>query len=225
MRFTSIATTLALSFIGLCQALPMIESRAATSAHQLKSVTYSPFNPDGTCKTASQITSAIKTMKSDGFKNIRTYQQNCNQLDTILKAIHSDGGGMTVLAGVRISNTPTDDVEMATLKAVLNKKQNTQYIKGILVGNEVVFGKIMSSSVLVQKINAVRAFAKGYKVGTVEIYTTYTQDLIDVSDMISLNIHPYFAQVDIKDALSTLNSQYTSFKKLTKKPILITETG
>jgi glucan 1,3-beta-glucosidase len=223
MRFTSIVTTLALSFIGLCQALPMIETRATAPA--LKNVTYSPFNPDGTCKTASQITSSIKQMKSVGIVNIRTYQQNCNQLATILNAIHSVGGSMTVLAGVRIDGSSNDQTEMNILKSVLNKKQNTQYIRGILVGNEVVFGKVMTSSALVQKIKAVKVFAKGYKVGTVEIYTTYTQDLMDASDIISVNLHPFFSQVDIKDAFSNLNAQYTNFKKLTKKPVYISETG
>lgn len=211
------------SLIQLCQPLPL-ENRS--SKVHLKSVTYTPLKADGTCRTATDITATVKRMKAAGISNIRTYSQNCNQLATILKAIKANGGGMTVLAGVYIDGSKNDNVEIATLKSVLTKKKNTQYIRGILVGNELVFNQVMSSTGLIKKIKTVKAFAKGYKVGTSEIFTSYTKDLMNASDIIAVNLHPFFSQVKIGDAMKNLAAQYKNFKKLTgRKKVYISETG
>lgn len=60
------------------------------------------MNADGSCKTQSAVNTDIKKFKSNGIINIRTYAQQCNQLDHILNGIKSAGGGMTVLAAVWI---------------------------------------------------------------------------------------------------------------------------
>ncbi|GAA5795838.1 glycoside hydrolase superfamily [Helicostylum pulchrum] len=221
MRFTSILT-IALTFAGVIQSLP-IETRGIGALH---GVTYTARNSDGQCQTAQEIAASVKSMKSKGINNIRTYSQECNQLPAILDAINSSGGGMTVLAAVWIDGTGNDDQEMATLKSVLNSK-DTGAINGILVGNEVIFKGQMSSSQLAKKIKTVKSFSKGIKVGTAEMDTTYPPDLMAASDIAAVNIHPYFSQVDVKDALSNLNDRYNNFKKLAHgvSEVFIAETG
>jgi exo-beta-1,3-glucanase (GH17 family) len=164
-------------------------------------------------------------MKSNGINNIRTYSQECDQLPNIINAIKSNGGGMSVLAAVWIDGSSNDDKEIATLKSNL-AKVDTSVIEGILVGNEVLFKNIMSSSALVSKLNAVKAIAKGLKVGSVEIDGTYTKDLVAASDIVCANIHPFFAQVDINGALQNLQTRYSNFQKVAgSKKVYITETG
>ncbi|KAL0144742.1 glycoside hydrolase superfamily [Mucor lusitanicus] len=220
MRFTSIITV-ALSFAGLVKALP-IESRGVSS---LNGVTYTARNSDGSCQSASQIVSSVKLMKSSGVSKIRTYAQECESLPNILKAI-KEVGGMTVLPGVWIDGTSNDDAEIARLQKVLNSADNTNAITGILVGNEVIFNNIMSSSQLVGKLNQVKKIAKGIQVGTAEVDSTYTSDLMAASDFAGVNIHPYFASASIKNAFSNLNQRYNTFKKSAGgKQVYITETG
>ncbi|KAL9545221.1 hypothetical protein MBANPS3_007249 [Mucor bainieri] len=164
----------------------------------LNGVTYTARNSDGSCQSASEIVSSVKLMKSSGVSKIRTYAQECESLPNILKAI----------------------------KEVLNSADNTNAITGILVGNEVVFNNIMSSGQLVGKINQVKKIAKGIQVGTAEVDSTYTSDLMSASDFAGVNIHPYFASASIKNAFSNLNQRYNTFKKSAGgKQVYITETG
>ncbi|CAO3612333.1 unnamed protein product [Mucor fragilis] len=220
MRFTSIITV-ALSFAGLVKALP-IESRGVSS---LNGVTYTARNSDGSCQSASEIVSSVKLMKSSGVSKIRTYAQECESLPNILKAINQVGG-MTVLPGVWIDGTSNDDAEIARLQKVLSSATNINAITGILVGNEVVFNNIMSSGQLAGKINQVKKIAKGIQVGTAEVDSTYSSDLMAASDFAGVNIHPYFASASIKNAVSNVNQRYNTFKKSAGgKQVYITETG
>jgi exo-beta-1,3-glucanase (GH17 family) len=47
----------------------------------------------------------IARFKENGIINVRTYAQECDQLEQIVKAIAAAGGGMTVVAGVWIDGT------------------------------------------------------------------------------------------------------------------------
>lgn len=220
MRFTSILTIF-LSFAGLMKALP-IENRGISG---LNGVTFTARHSDGSCQTAAEIQNSVKLMKASGIKSIRTYSQECNQLPNIINAIKSNGGGMSVLAAVWIDGSNNDDTEIASLKSNLAKVDNS-LIEGILVGNEVLFNNLMTSSTLVQKLVAVKAISNGIKVGSVEVDSTYTKDLVAASDIVCANIHPFFAHVDIDSALSNLQTRYANFKKVAgSKQVYITETG
>ncbi|CEP10557.1 hypothetical protein [Parasitella parasitica] len=220
MRFISIITV-ALSFAGLAKSLP-VESRSVSS---LNGVTYTARNADGSCQSASEIVASVKLMKASGVSKIRTYAQECESLPNILSAI-KQVGGMTVLPGVWIDGSSNDDAEISRLQKALNSADNINAITGILVGNEVIFNNIMSSGQLVSKINQVKKISKGIQVGTAEVDSTYTSDLMAASDFAGVNIHPYFASVNIKSAYSNLNQRYNTFKKSAGgKQVYITETG
>ncbi|KAI8990195.1 glycoside hydrolase superfamily [Pilobolus umbonatus] len=165
-------------------------------------------------------------MKKKGVSSIRTYSQECDQLPHILTGIEQCGGGMTVLASVWIDGSDRDNQEISTLKNFLSSSSHQSAISGIIVGNEVLFNGRMSASSLAQKIKSVKSFAKGYKVTTSEIDTTYADEVMDVVDFASVNLHPYFSSNDISMAMDTLKSQFNNFKKKAHgKEVLITETG
>ncbi|ORE03998.1 glycoside hydrolase [Rhizopus microsporus var. microsporus] len=216
-----LAVALIAQLAGLVQALP-VERRSGS----IKGVTYTARNSDGSCQSASQIANSVKLMKSNGIMHIRTYSQECNQLSAILNAINAQGGGMTVLAAVWIDGTSNDDQEISTLKSVLAKNIGNQYIRGILVGNEVLFKSVISEADLISKINQVKAFAKNHSVGTAEIPGGFSSKLVSACDMVSANVYPFFAKVDINSAMSNLNLQYNNIKAVAgSKEVLITETG
>lgn len=224
MQFLTLffATT---TLFSLCsQALPLVERNSILG---FNGVTYTGRHADGSCQSTSEIASNIKTMKASGISSVRIYAQECELLPTILKTIKATGGGMTVAAGVWIDGSSNDDAEISRLKSVLgNKNIDTSPISAIFVGNEVLFNNIMPSSQLVAKVKTVKSFAKGIPVGSVEIDGTYSSDLMEVSDVLAVNIHPYFSGVDISEAYDNLETRYNNFKKTAGgKKVLITETG
>lgn len=221
MRFTSIITV-ALSFVGIIHSLP-IESR---SFEGLYGVTYTARNSDGSCQSASEIANSVREMKAVGINNIRTYSQECNQLPAILKAIKETGGGMTVLAAVWIDGSSNDNAEIDKLKQILHSTPDLSPIRGIIVGNEVLFKGVMSSSELASMMKTVKAISKGIKVGTAEVDTTYHKEVMSVSDIACVNMQPFFSRMNVKNAVSNLNMQYNNFKKAAGgKEVYITETG
>ncbi|KAI8373796.1 glycoside hydrolase superfamily [Blakeslea trispora] len=132
---------------------------------------------------------------------------------------------MTVLAAVWIDGTANDDKEISSLQSTLSSS-NTGAIRGILVGNEVIFKGIMSSSTLVKKIKHVKSFAKGIDVGSAEIDGTYTPDMVEASDIVCANMQPFYSTVGIDGAFDNVNQRYNNFKKVAGgKKVYITETG
>lgn len=221
MQLLSLIST-ALTFFTAIQALP-VERR---SVYGLHGVDYTGKNADGSCHTASEVTANVKSMKSYGITRIRTYAQECNLLPNLLNAISSIGGDMEVLAAVWIDGSSNDASEISSLKSTLHSKYDISPITGILVGNEVLFNNLMSSSQLITKIKAVKAIAGGIPVGSAEVDSTYPSDLTAASDFVGVNLHPYYASVSIQDALSSIETRYQNVVKSAKgKQVLITETG
>ncbi|KAI7907795.1 glycoside hydrolase superfamily [Cokeromyces recurvatus] len=212
------------AFIAFVQAVP-IEPRVITS---LSGVSYNSRNPDGSCQTTQEAIDTIKSMKLHGIQHIRTYSQGCNALPNIIKGIEAAGGGMTVLAAVWIDGTSNDDKEIALLEENLNTISDLKAIRGILVGNEVLFNNYITSSQLVQRLNSVRAISRGIPVGSAETDGSYSDELIAASDFMGVNIHPYFdtSVTTIEDAYKNLVLRFNNIKgRAGDKTIYITETG
>ncbi|KAI8380963.1 glycoside hydrolase superfamily [Radiomyces spectabilis] len=207
----------------LVQALP-INKRDGS----LYGVTYTGLNPDGSCQSPAQVLKSMQTFKKHGIMNVRTYSQECDQLPHILDAMQKTDPAMTVLAAVWIEGSDRDEKEIKQLQKVLESGKNRHAIRGITVGNEVVFKNHMDPGSLVEKMKTVKGIASKYgiKVGTVETADTYTDELIDASDLVVVNIHPFFQPVKISDAADAFVKQYNAFKKKAHgKEVLVGETG
>ncbi|KAI9020032.1 glycoside hydrolase superfamily [Phycomyces nitens] len=197
-----------------------------SSGRSLWGVTYTARNSDGSCQTSSQVATTFQKFRRNGILNIRTYSQECDQLTLILQAIDSMGGGMTVMAGVWIDGTDSDNTEIRTIASVVRRVKNTDAIIGITVGSEVIQRGVMSPGELAGKINRVKSACKGFKVGTADTTTGYASELISVSDIIIVNIHPFFGGVPATEAASNLRLQYNNFlSKVQNKAVYIGETG
>jgi exo-beta-1,3-glucanase (GH17 family) len=208
--------------IGFVQGIPL----QARGVSGLSGVTFNAYNTDGSCMSASDIQAAVRQMKNLGISNIRTYSQECNQLPSILNAIDQMGGGVGVLAAVWIDGSSNDAKEIEKLKSVLHQGKGLSAINGILVGNEVLFKGTLSSSALENKIKQVKAISGGIKVGTSDVATAFSRNIISASDFLGVSIYPFFTGVNINNAVSSLSTQYQNFKKMTgSKQVVITETG
>jgi exo-beta-1,3-glucanase (GH17 family) len=129
----------------------------------------------------------------------------------------------------RIGNNANYLTEVKTLTHTLSSnKLSSSYISGVLVGNEILFNKVMSASQLASKINDVKSKVKshGLMVGTCEIPSSFSSATIKASDFLVVNIHPYFGQVPVSQAANNLVLQYNALKNTVKgKPLIVGETG
>ena len=210
-----------LLIVGLVQALPAHKKRDSGS---LWGITYTAKGSDGSCHSPEQVSEFIKRFKDNGIKNIRTYSQECDQLPNILDAIQKNGGDMKVLAAVWIGGDD-DDKEIADLEKNL-KGANKNLISGIAVGNEAVQGGLMDGAKVASKIKEIKQKFGDFKIGTVDTPTGFNSDMVDASDILWVNIHPFFGGVSADEAVQNLEQQISSFQgKAGGKDIIISEVG
>ncbi|KAI8341647.1 glycoside hydrolase superfamily [Chlamydoabsidia padenii] len=213
---------------GLVQSAPI----KIRGNHVLSGITYTAKHPDGSCHNADQVLQYVTRFKKHGIMNIRTYSQECNQLPNIIHAITSVDPSMSVTAAVWLDGTAGDDEEISTLLETLKTvggEKVRQVVKNIMVGNEVIYSGTLSSSALVKRIQQVKKATSSYgvPVGTVDTPTTFPSNVIDASDEIGVNIHPYFGGVAISQAGANLMTQYKAFvnNKSQGKSVFVSETG
>ncbi|KAI8140359.1 glycoside hydrolase superfamily [Fennellomyces sp. T-0311] len=217
MQFSFIFAFLLIA--GLVQALP---TKRASGG--LWGITYTGRTSDGTCHSPEQVSEFVKRFKDNGIQNIRTYSQECDQLPNILKAIEKNGGGMKVLAAIWLDGN-NDQEEIANLEKNL-KGVNKDLIAGIAVGNEAVHAGLMDASGVASKIKEVKKKFSGFKVGSVDTPDGYQSDMVDASDVIYVNIHPFFGGVSADEAVKNLREQLSRFKgKAGDKEVVIGEVG
>ncbi|KAI8096404.1 glycoside hydrolase superfamily [Halteromyces radiatus] len=228
MHFSTLITTAVVTMActtGLVQAAPI----QARGQNALYGITYTAKNSDGSCQTTDEVLQYVKDFSNNGIKHIRTYSQECDQLGNILNAISSVDSSMKVTAAVWLDGSSGDDEEINNLLSALKaNSKNIKLIDGITVGNEVIFSGSLSSSALVSKIKQVKSATSSYNipVGTVDTPNTFPSDVIAASDVIGVNIHPYFGGVDISQAGSNMKQQLNTFKsKAQGKSVFVAETG
>ncbi|KAI8987759.1 glycoside hydrolase superfamily [Mycotypha africana] len=214
--------TFVLTLATFVQAFPLQRRTEAS----VSGIAFNFRNPDGSCQSYDEIKNTIKLMSQNGIRRVRTYAQDCDTLATILTSIKSLGVDMTVLAAVWVQGSSNDESEITKLKHVLETADNTGAINGIVVGNEVLYNGWLSSGALAEKINAVKSIANGIPVGTVDIPELYSQDLIDASDFVAVNIQPFYAPVSAEEAMANVRARYEALQeKAEGKEVLIAEVG
>lgn len=197
-------------------------------------IAYSPYNNDGTCKSADQVKEDLQLIKSKGINQIRMYGTDCNSLQTVLPNAKSIG--LSVNQGLWITSSGVDSIDIP-LQQLINYGQTNGWdvFAYITVGNEAVISQYCSVSDLVSKIGQVRGQLKaaGYtgQLTTSEPPVTYEQhpELCTASgiDFVGINPHAYF---DTYSSADTAGSFVKGQIELVQKAcgtgnIVVTETG
>ncbi|KAG2181844.1 hypothetical protein INT44_008660 [Umbelopsis vinacea] len=232
MKISLPLTLISCTLSYLASAAPASVSRVtvAPGGSTLYGITYNPKNSDGSCMSQANVNKDIAKFKQNGIINVRTYAQECNQLEQIVNAIATAGGGMTVVAGVWIDGSEAGyQTEVSTLTKSLSSNSKAKgYVSGVIVGNEVLYDNRMSASALASKIDDVKSKVESYGllVGTAETPSTFDPAIVSSSDFLVANIHPYFGKVSASSAGANLKAQFMSLKsKLNGKDVIIGETG
>ncbi|KAJ9131731.1 Endo-beta-1,3-glucanase [Pleurostoma richardsiae] len=202
-------------------------------------VDYTPLNtqyPDCLRNPPSQnnITRDMAVL-SQLTNTIRLYGTDCNQTEMTIHAIKRLEMEDTVKIWMGVwqdNNQTTNDRQLAQMWDILDTYGDSPF-KGVIVANEILYRQQMTASELGQLLSSVRSniTAKGMSlpVATSDLGDALTAELVEQSDYVMANIHPFFGGVNAEDAASwtwtfweTHNGPF--FKSDTSKNV-ISETG
>jgi len=174
----------------------------------------------------SQLTSAI-----------RLYGTDCNQTQMVLHAITQlqfQPSEMQVWLGVWLENNQTtNDRQMAQMYDILDQ-YGTKYIKGAIIGNEVLFRQDMTAAQLEEVLTGTKAnFTQkniDLPVATSDLGSSWTVGLVEAVDIVMANVHPFFGGVPADQAAGwTWNfwqeNDVVLTQGMTNKTNVIAETG
>lgn len=191
-------------------------------------LTYSPYNSDGTCKTAAQVLTDFGGFGS-GYSTVRTYGIDCNTVSSVIAAAKSYG--MTVFQGIY----DITDIDASVKDIVSAVNGDWSIIHTISVGNELVNSGQASASTVVAAMSSARTLlrAAGYTGPVVTcdtlVATVANPSLCDNADYCAVNSHPFFdSNTDASSAGTFLTTQIANLKsKLadSNQSVVITETG
>lgn len=160
-------------------------------------MTYSPYNADTTCKSASAVASDISAVASKGFTSVRLYSTDCSGLSTVGAAASTHN--LKLVLGVFISST---GISIAAEQiSAITTWANGDYsmVEMIVIGNEAVFNNYCTPAALAAFIAQAKATlaAAGYTgpVTTTEpmsVLQQHAATLCPVIDVAAANIHPFF---------------------------------
>ena len=179
------------------------ETTSTASASMLTSIphalTYSPYNNDGSCKSASDIYSDLQIIKNKGVSHIRVYGTDCNSLETVEPACAKLG--IKINQGLWISSAGVDSInEPLQLLLAYGQSNGWDIFDYITVGNEAINSGYCTVSDLINKIKSVKTQlrAAGYTgdVTTSEPPVSFEKypELCTESeiDFVGINPHSYF---------------------------------
>jgi exo-beta-1,3-glucanase (GH17 family) len=220
MRFTTTLAALAAA------ALPF------TSAYY-KGFNVAANNPDGSCKTTAQWTTAFKKLQAlpQKINNVRLYaSSDCNTLANAVPAAISTG--TKILVGVWAEDAAHYTAEKNALEAAI-KAHGSSWILAVSVGSEDLYRGDTDANTLANQIYDVRGMVHQWNnvpVGHVDTWTAWVdganQAVITASDFHGMDGYPYFQNTAIADAATTFWDSVTATKNVAGgKPVMVTETG
>jgi exo-beta-1,3-glucanase (GH17 family) len=137
---------------------------------------------------------------------VRLYGTDCNQTQMLIHAIDrlEIKDTMKIWLGVWLdSNDTTTDRQISQTWSILDK-YGCDYFKGIIIGNEVLYRKDLTSTELLKHVSEFRQNITDHKctlpVAMADLGDNWTADMATKVDIVMSNVHPFFAGVEANKA-------------------------
>ncbi|CAL9729498.1 probable family 17 glucosidase Scw4p [Monosporozyma unispora] len=197
------------------------------SGSAVKGITYSPYNADGTCKSADQVASDLANMQS--YPAIRLYGVDCSQVENVMKAKQPN---QKLFLGIYFMDQIEQGVQ--TIQNAVNQYGSWNDVITVSIGNELVNSNQANPSQVGSYVAAGRSAlqAAGYTGPVVSVDTFISvinnPELCQYSDYMAVNAHAYFdqntaAQDSGKWLLQQIQRVWTACGG--NKDVVITESG
>jgi exo-beta-1,3-glucanase (GH17 family) len=188
-------------------------------------ISYSPYNPDNTCKSASQVANDFRLVR--GYSVIRLYGTDCNQVANVIQATR--GKGISLFLGVFNINKLQEECE-TMISAV---DGDWSIVNAVSVGNELVNAGAASVGQVTAAIEQVRKTLKaaGYNGPVVTVDTMVAMknhpELCHASDFCAINCHAFFDGNVLPDGAGDFVQMWSDMvsQAANGKPVVVTETG
>jgi exo-beta-1,3-glucanase (GH17 family) len=136
---------------------------------------------------------------------VRMYGTDCNQTEMVLHAIDRlELNDMKIWLGVWLGNNDTTNTRQVDQMWKILDTYGTDHIKGVIVGNEVLFRQDLTATQLGTYIAETKTnlTSKGYDlpVATADLGDNWTAALATQVDVVMANIHPFFGGVTVENA-------------------------
>jgi exo-beta-1,3-glucanase (GH17 family) len=136
---------------------------------------------------------------------VRLYGTDCNQTEMVLHAIDRLGlTDMKIWLGVWLGHNGTTNTRQVNQMWKIIDDYGTDHMKGVVVGNEVLFRKDLTDAQLGTYLSDTKSnlTSKGIKlpVATSDLGDNWTASLATEVDVVMSNIHPFFGGVEIDQA-------------------------
>ncbi|KAJ4382763.1 hypothetical protein N0V86_001986 [Didymella sp. IMI 355093] len=167
-------------------------------------MTYTPYAPDGNCKTEADIKSDIKQIADLGFTTIRSYSTDCGVFEYVVPACQEHGlkiiYGIFLEAGGSGGKGPFSQYANDQLDDIKNNAPKDG-VAMVIVGNECMFNNNCAPGELASYIDHVRetlqgaGFPKDIAITTTEPVGTWEEkgaELCSHIDIFTVQVHPYF---------------------------------
>lgn len=199
-----------------------------------KAFTYSPYNSDGTCRSASDVYNDLQIIKSKGVSQVRIYGTDCNSIETVQPACAKLGIKINQGFWIGSSGTASIDGSVADLISY-GQQSGWDVFEFITIGNEAIISGFCTPSDLISKIQSVKnqLRAAGYngQVTTSEPPVSFQNNpelcTSSAIDFVGINPHSYFnSDIDASEAGSFVKGQLQLVQKICgTSNVFITETG
>jgi exo-beta-1,3-glucanase (GH17 family) len=165
---------------------------------------------------------------------LRTYGTDCGQNEMILHAISQlQLPDMKVWVGVWLDNNATTNTRQIQQLYNILDGNNTKYIKGVIIGNEVLYRQDLTLTQLEAFITDVRnnLTSRGIDlpVASADLGSNWSASLASAVDVVMSNVHPFFGGVPVEQAAAWTWSFWQSndvvITKGTNKTQIISEVG
>ncbi|KJZ76570.1 hypothetical protein HIM_03906 [Hirsutella minnesotensis 3608] len=161
-------------------------------------MTYTPYQNNHQCKSASQVDQDISQLKQAGFTTVRVYSTDCDTLKNVGNACKKHGVSMIV----GIFTEGQCSYESPHIKKQVDELaqwDKWDLVKLVVVGNEAIFKGHCSPTQLATLITTVKSKCHSFKGPYTISETLNVWQRPDVSgaicgvvDVTGANIHPYF---------------------------------
>lgn len=190
-------------------------------------------NPDGSCKTTAQWTTAFKKLQAlpQKISTVRVYaSSDCNTLANAVPAAISTK--TKILVGIWAEDSTHYTNEKNALEAAINA-HGTSWMMAVSVGSEDLYRGDTSASTLANQIYDVRGMVHQWAqvpVGHVDTWTAWVDGansaVVTACDFIGMDGYPYFQNTAIGNAAAVFWQSVTDTKNAAQgKPVWVTETG
>ncbi|KAJ4398811.1 hypothetical protein N0V85_006191 [Neurospora sp. IMI 360204] len=197
-------------------------------------MTYTPFAQDGTCKSAADVMTDIKSIAGAGFTTLRVYSTDCDTLPSVGAA--AEANGLRLILGIFIGKVGCDNgsPDVADQIAAIKSWGRFDMVDLVVVGNEALFNGFCTVGQLKDLINHVKSElgSAGYSgpYTTTDVVSAWQSmdvaDICNVIDVVACNSHAYFDANTSPDQAGTfVAGQLAIVEKVCNKPGFVMETG